>query len=157
LDLRQGKRLFAFLGTGPVLAEVLGGTAAPLVAPAFGVPVLLDAAAVALAAGLVLGRRTLHGHSALHPPPAEEDRLALAALFRRRYLVLILGVFGLAAVSWYLIDFAFCDRLAARCESAAEMASWLGTFFAAAAGLTLLTQSMAAPRLLDRAGVRLLL
>src|SRR5262249_7652104 len=30
LDLRQGKRLFAFLGTGPVLAEVLGGTAAPL-------------------------------------------------------------------------------------------------------------------------------
>src|SRR5581483_11811477 len=50
--------------------------------------------------------------------------------------------------------YAFLAGLSARSRTPGELAAWLGPFFAVAAGLSLFTQALIAPRLLERAGVR---
>ncbi|HYT89827.1 MAG TPA: HEAT repeat domain-containing protein [Gemmataceae bacterium] len=160
LDIRQGKRVFGFLATGEALAEILGGLAVPLVVSTLGVQALLDVAVLAVGAALVLARRTIRSHAATPVPLSTGGRaaLGLTGLTRSSYLQLILAGYGLAIVSSYLLDYLFRRGVKLRSSSdSGEIATWLGLFSAAVNGLSLFTQVVVAPRLLERAGVRRIL
>jgi HEAT repeat protein/ATP/ADP translocase len=158
LDIRQGKRLFGFLGSAEALAEILGGLAAAWVAPALDVTYLVDGALVTLAAALAIALLSLPAHARATPSQAAVAARrvvrGLSGVIRSPYLLLILGGFALATVCMYLLDYAFLAGLSARSQTPGELASWLGPFYATAAGLSLFAQTMIAPRLLDRVGVR---
>ena len=58
-DLRQAKRLFGFVGTGEVVARIIGSFSVPLLLSFGGVPNLLVLSAVALFLCVILLRRVL--------------------------------------------------------------------------------------------------
>jgi HEAT repeat protein len=160
LDIRQGKRVFGFLASGEALAEILGGVGVPLIIAVLGFEALLDFAVLALGAALILARQTLRSHAASAPAPGSVNRSALGLdkLVRSPYLLLILAGYALGLFCSYFLTYLFCRGIERR--AAAEeggIATWLGLFAAAASGLSLLTQAVIAPRLLERAGVRRIL
>jgi AAA family ATP:ADP antiporter len=171
LDLRQGKRLFGLVASGEGLAEFIGGFAAAGLVQL--VPVadlmLVSTAALVICLGLVrhtaaryltthalaVGGTTAGGTTAGGTTASKQAASLSAGQIRQNPLMrLTLVVFGLTTMAWFLIDFAFNDRLAKRYPDPGELATFLGMFFGATALLTLLTQSLLSSRLIERLGVK---
>lgn len=168
LDLRQGKRLFGLVASGEGLAEFIGGFAAAGLVQVVNVADLMFVAAAALLICMTLVRHTATRYLGASATPVRSTAtdsgqaamvvdaapLTASQICQTPLMWLTLIVFGLTTVAWFLIDFAFNDRLANRYPDSSELASFLGMFFGATALSTLLTQSLLSSRLIERLGVK---
>lgn len=159
-DLRQGKRLYGVIGSGEVLAGIIGGFSVPLLTRFLNLPNLLFISFGAMGLCLFVLVRIFRSrpHAPAGPAAADEadagERLPLRALFRNRYLLLILAVYGLFILAYYFLDFAFYDEVESRYDNEKELAAFLGTFRAVSGLVHLVVQAFLFGWLLNRFGVK---
>ncbi len=163
-DVRQAKRLFGLIGTGEVIARIVGAFSVPFLVSIGGVANLIVLAAVALAACLVFLRMTLRGarhadevSSKVQPEGANANaaRGGLGRIFESRYLTLVVALAIFATFGKYFVDFAFLKQMATRTKDEAQLASLLGLINGATQVLSLLTRLFISRPLLHRFGIRL--
>ena len=161
LDLRQGKRLFGLIGAGDVVAATLGGLLAPFLVDRLGTSSLLIAAVLGLmgALGLVivitrLFANTLTGSTA---GEAHQAHPAVASPQDRRYIGLLLALAMISFASFYFIDNIFYGQVEARYPSEAELAGFLGPFWAVVNAITMLINLFGVSFVTARYGLRVAL
>jgi HEAT repeat protein len=162
-DVRQAKRLFGMIGSGEVVARILGSFSVPLLVTRIGVANLMLVSAAGLAACLVLLLAVLAGAGdALEVGAAKaESRHSAAGSLRQRlaslanpYLLTLLGVTVCAILGKYFVDFAFLEQMKSRYGGAQELASFFGLFSGATQVMSLLTRFFVSGPVLSRFGVR---
>jgi len=166
-DVRQSKRLFSLIGSGEVIARILGGLAIPWVVGFVGVPRLLGVSAAGLAACLVLLLLILHLFSReLRPRPASAEEKEprgeaaprplglMRTLLRDRYLRLLFALVALGILGKYFVDYAFLEQSQSRYGSAEQLAGFFGYFGAASQVVNLLVRLLLSGRFLNRFGIR---
>ena len=165
-DVRQAKRLFGLIGTGEVVARIVGSFAVPLLVLLMGVANLLELSAAAMAACLVLvglvlqtpagaGDGAVAAKPAARPAPRPAGGLAESlALFRDRYLLLIFALSFFGVLAKYFVDFAFLAEMRARYGDVKGLASFFAIFSGVSQTLSFLTRLFVSGRLLDRYGIR---
>jgi len=159
-DMRQGKRLFGLVGAGNWAAIAAGGFLVTPIVALLGIQNLLLLAAISLAIGIGFQLVILRefGASLKAPPqaaaPASKVQQASRGLLQNRYVVLILVLVVLWWVGFFFVDNIFYDVAASRFPDANQLASALGTLFAADGVLGLLTATFLAGPIISRYGVR---
>ena len=156
LNVRQGKRLFGLIGAGELIAASAVGLTVPSIVSLVGTSNLLLLSAAASAASLVLVRRLGRDGSLPERVAADEvaeQRRPVSALLRDRYLGLVLALVGVSYLGYYFIDNAFYGLAERRYPDADHLAAFLGIFWAAVAGITLLARALLSGRLLLRYGI----
>ena len=124
-DVRQAKRLFGLIGTGEVVARIVGSFSVPLLVAIGGVSNLMLLSAAALVLCLVLVGAVLRPVDELHAdvPPTREARAGVVDIVRNRYLAVVVGVAVLATFGKYFIDFAFLQEMSRVHDVQADRAS----------------------------------
>ncbi len=156
-DLRQGKRLFGFIGTGEVAARIIGSFSVPLLLQLGGVPNLLVLSTLALLACVIVLRRVLPMIPADEGPQqttAEKAaRSSLGSLVQDPYLRFVLIVAFCGILGKYLVDFAFLQQVKSRFANATEVASFFALFSGVAQCASLFTRVFLSGRVLSAIGV----
>jgi HEAT repeat protein len=155
-DVRQAKRAFGLIGTGEVVARLLGSFSVPLLLAHTGVANLLLVSAAGLAAASALVALLLRRAS---EAPAEPRRVASGlgpAIERARhpYLALLLGLTVLGVLAKHFVDFAFLEQMRARYGGAKELAGFFGLYSGTTQALSLATRVLLSGPLLARFGIR---
>ena len=161
-DVRQAKRLFGFVGTGEVVARILGAFCVPFLVKVGGVTNLLELSAGGLALCLFFVGRVLHGvpgaHERAPEPTAAAPRTSLRAglqeIVSSPYLLVVVTVAVLATFGKYFVDFAFLEQISTVSKGEVELASLLGLFSGLTQTLSLLTRVFVSRPLLARLGIR---
>ena len=156
-DVRQAKRLFGLIGTGEVVARIVGSFSVPLLVAIGGVSNLMLLSAAALVLCLVLVGAVLRPVDELHAdvPPTREARAGVVDIVRNRYLAVVVGVAVLATFGKYFIDFAFLQEMSRVHDGEAQIATFIGVFSGVAQTLSLLTRVFISRPLLHRFGIRI--
>jgi hypothetical protein len=158
-DIGQAKRLFGLIGTGEVLARMLGAFAVPLVVQVAGVGNLMVLSAAALGLCLVLVGVVLRSAPGSDTPPAPviqgQGRAGLRQTLQTPYLSLIVGVAIVATFGKYFVDFAFLEQMGGKSRVDVELASYLGVFAGLTQGLSLLTRLLVSRPFLARFGIQI--
>jgi AAA family ATP:ADP antiporter len=123
-DVRQGKRLFALVGAGNWIANIIGGWSVPLLIGWIGTSNLLLCAAISV--GVALGRSP----SSVKPAPR---------LLNSRYVQLIFVYVILWWIAFFFVDNIFFDRAAAQYPDAAQLTAFMGLLVAAIGVVALIT------------------
>jgi AAA family ATP:ADP antiporter len=156
-DLRQAKRLFGFIGTGEVVARILGSFSVPLLLGMGGVANLLVLSAASLLACVVLLRAVLPLIPAEDGPtstPAEKSaRSSMGSLIQDPYLRFVLIVAFCGILGKYLVDFAFLQQVKYRFTDAHEVAAFFALFSGISQSASLLTRLFLSGRILSAVGV----
>ena len=162
-DVRQAKRLFGLIGTGEVIARIVGAFSVPLVVAIAGVGNLMLLSAVALVACLVLLRAVLRPVAGIHDPPravavgaaaGRDARAGIREIAGDRYLALVIGVAVLATFGKYFVDFSFLEQMSTIGHGEAELATFFGIFNGLAQVASLLTRLFVSRPFLHRYGIR---
>ena len=159
-NVRQGKRLFGLVGSGELIASVIGGFSTPLFVRLFGTPNLLWACAVGLVlsiATLVLLAR-LFGARLADQESAEEDshsRSSFVDLFRSRYISFIFLLAFVLVTAQYFIDYSFLDQTNLRYQEEDDLARFFGLFFGVVEGITFIFLTFVTGRIIGRFGIRI--
>lgn len=162
-DLRQSKRLFAWVEVAGVLSSALGFFLVPVLLLFVANAVdLLAFGAGALAFNLLVALalfRVYPGELMVRAgdPAAPAPGVPFAALLRDRYFVLLAAVTAISIVASYLVDLSFMMQASARyfgAGSGAVAASFIALFFGAAKLVELGVKVFFAGRLVTRIGVR---
>jgi ATP:ADP antiporter, AAA family len=158
--VRQGKRLFGLIGTGGVVATVIGGLTVPLIVPVLGTPnlLLLAAGGIAVALAFMLRIFRLMDTEATVPLiPAEDNRQSQPRSYRdllkNRYVVLIFALAAFAMIGRYFVDNAFYDQAQLQYGGGDQLAGFLGVFLAISGFLTLVSRVFVSRLLLGHYGV----
>ena len=156
LDVRQAKRLYGLIGSGEVLAMMLGGLALPLLVARVGSDGLVVLAAAASAICLpvlfwVLPDRP--GPLGRARSSSGERRATRPLLQHTPFVRLILGLFLASVLMRFLVDKNFLAVAVERFSTADGLAAFLGVFYAAAAAITLVLRSLVTRPLLGRFGL----
>jgi HEAT repeat protein len=156
-DLRQGKRLFGFIGTGEVAARIIGSFSVPLLLRAGGVPNLFVMSALALVLCLILLRRVLPLVAADEGPKQtaaqKAARSSMGSLVKDPYLRFVLVVAFCGILGKYLVDFAFLQQVNTRFGDAKEVASFFALFSGVSQCASLFTRMFLSGRVLSAIGV----
>jgi len=157
-DLHRGKRLFALVGTGEVVASILGFFLVPVLLPLLGsvvqlLPIAAGGLLLSAAAALVIGRRWGDELSAGGDGPLAQAGRAAPPRFRDRYFLLIAFSMALFVVALFLVDFSFL-REVPRYFRGNEAAAFFGVFFGGAKLGELLIKLFVSGRLLSHLGLR---
>jgi len=156
-DLRQAKRLFGFIGTGEVVARIIGSFSVPLLLKAGGVSNLLVLSTLALLACLVLLRRVLPLIPVEDGPKQttaqRAARSSMGSLVQDPYLRFVLIVAFCGILGKYLVDFAFLQQVKSRFADAKEVASFFALFSGVSQCASLLTRVFLSGRVLSAIGV----
>ena len=156
-DIRQAKRLFGFVGTGEVVARIIGSFSVPLALKFGGVPNLLALSAAALLVCVVLLRRVLPLIPADEGPKqttAEKAaRSSIGSLVQDPYLRFVLIVAFCGILGKYLVDFAFLQQVKSRFADAKEVASFFALFSGISQCASLFTRVFLSGRVLSAIGV----
>ncbi|MEO8362052.1 MAG: HEAT repeat domain-containing protein [Vicinamibacteria bacterium] len=157
-DLRQAKRLFGFIGTGEVMARIVGSFSVPLLLKWGGVPNLLVLSALGLLGCVIALRRVLPmipdddgGPKASSKEKAE--RSSMGSLVRDPYLRFVLIVAFCGILGKYLVDFAFLQQVKSRFSDAKEVASFFALFSGISQCASLFTRVFLSGRVLAAIGV----
>lgn len=156
-DVRQAKRLFALIGSGEIIAFVIGGALTPPLVALIGTANLLLVAAVLLAAALAVLVGTFRAapeRFAATEAPEHGATSAAPEAAVRAYRWLIYALVGLLVVDYLIVDNIFYDRAKAQFPDAAQLASFLGLYAALLGCITLLGMAFVTGRLLRRFGIR---
>lgn len=156
-DLRQAKRLFGFIGTGEVVARIVGSFSVPLLLKAGGVPNLFVLSTLALVLCLILLRRVLPLIPADEGPKQTASqkaaRSSLGSLVQDPYLRFVLIVAFCGILGKYLVDFAFLQQVKSRFGDAKEVASFFALFSGVSQCASLFTRVFLSGRVLSAIGV----
>lgn len=161
-DVRQAKRLFGLIGTGEVIARIVGAFSVPLVVAIAGVGNLMLLSAVGLVACLLLLRAVLRPVAGIHDPPraaasvaaGRDARAGIREIVGDRYLALVIGVAVLATFGKYFVDFSFLEQMSTLGNGEAELATFFGIFNGLAQVASLLTRLFVSRPFLHRYGIR---
>ncbi len=159
-DVRQAKRLFGMIGSGEVVARIVGSFSVPLLVARTGVANLLWLSAAGLAACFVLVTLVLTPQANAEAPPHAKPRAGrgrISGQLRQLgspYLLLLLGITVFAILSKYFVDYAFLAQMKARFADARQLASFFGVFSGVTQVLSLLTRVFVSGRVLSRFGIR---
>jgi len=153
------------IGSGEVVARIVGSFSVPPLVALLGVQNLLLLSGAALLACLVLTALVLREPAAVAAAPASPAKAVarprrgvlarLSGLLADRYLLFILALAFLGVLGKFFVDFAFLEQMRSRHADAKSLA----TFFALFSGMTqvgsLLARVLLSGRLLDRYGIRI--
>ncbi len=160
-DVRQAKRLFGLIGTGEVVARIVGAFSVPLLVAIGGVSNLMLLSAGALALCLVLAGAVLRPIAGIHGKPevlpakeAAEARAGIREILGSPYLGMVVGVAVLATFGKYFVDFSFLEAMSGLPKGEAQIATFIGVFNGVAQTLSLLTRVFVSRPLLSRFGIR---
>ena len=142
-DVRQGKRLFSFIGSGEVVARIASSFSAPLLIGLVGVTNLLLLSAIGLALSLlfltVILRLFSDKLSSQQTPDKRDEGESkkggwkqMAFLLQNRYLALMAFTTISAILAKYFVDFGFLAEVQARNDDVTNLAR----FFAIFSGVT---------------------
>jgi ATP:ADP antiporter, AAA family len=152
-DLRQAKRLFGFIGTGEVVARIIGSFSVPLLLRLEGVPTLLVLSAAALLTCVILLRRILPMIPADEGPKQttaqRAARSSLGSLIQDPYLRFVLIVAFCGILGKYLVDFAFLQQVRSRFIDARDLASFFAIFSGISQCASLFTRVFLSGRVLS--------
>jgi len=158
--VRQGKRLFGLIGSGEILTAIIGGTLTPLLCNKLGTSNLLLFALLGLVGSmlnLALITRVCPEPFRQSAPGRVGDRRqregSVTALLRSRYLRLIFECYALLMAAGFFVNNIFYFQLGQTFSSAAELAAFIGQFFAVFSFLSLVTRAIFSGRLLVRFGI----
>jgi hypothetical protein len=158
-DLRQAKRLFGFIGTGEVVARILGAFSVPLFLRFGPVENLFAASAAALLVCFFLARLVLDEFAPAEEKPRRDARgdatpkAVWAPLFADPYIRLVIFVAFLGVLGKYLVDFAFLERVRFEIRDTRELASFLGLFSGLSQTASLAARLFVSGRVLSTLGV----
>ncbi len=156
-DLRQAKRLFGFVGTGEVVARIIGSFSVPFLLTLGGVPNLLILSAFALMLCVIVLRRILPMIPTDEGPKQttaqREARSSIGSLVQDPYLRFVLIVAFCGILGKYLVDFAFLQQVKSRFEDAKEVASFFALFSGVSQCASLFTRVFLSGRVLAAFGV----
>lgn len=156
-DLRQAKRLFGFIGTGEVVARIVGSFSVPFLLKLGGVPNLLVLSAASLLACVVLLRRVLPmvplDDGPKQTTAQKAARSSIGSLVEDPYLRFVLIVAFCGILGKYLVDFAFLQQVKTRFADAKEVASFFALFSGISQVASLLTRVFLSGRILSAIGV----
>ncbi len=160
LDVRQARRLYGLIGSGEVLALVVGGFGLPLLVSRLGSENLLLLAAGASVLCLPVLEWLLRRARQQHGESGERSRRSSGAAAATAvhgpygsYVRLILGLFLVSILMRFLVDKSFLLGAERSFPDADALAGFLGVFYAAAGVTTLALRSLASARLLARFGL----
>ncbi|MDB4946420.1 MAG: carrier protein [Labilithrix sp.] len=163
-DVRQAKRLFGLVGTGEVVARIVGSFSVPLLVRLGGLGNLMVLSAVALALCLFLVTAVLRGAqaaegpgSAVNAPTAAPVRglgERLREIRSSRYVSIVVLVAVLATFGKYFVEFAYLEQVSTLSKGEEQLAGFLGLFGGITQTLSLLTRLFVSRPLLSRFGIR---
>lgn len=157
-NVRQGKRLFGLIGTGEVLAGILGGLSVPFILNYISTVQLLLIAAVGMLASLAVLTYTLRFAADRFAPAEGQDATEKYSkpffqLFKERYLSLFFSVSILSFMCYYFIDYVFYDQVERAFPDEKKLASFFGVFYALLGSLDFISSAFVSGRLLTRYGL----
>lgn len=161
-DVRQSKRLFSFIGSGEVVARIVGSFSIPLVVGLVGVPNLIFISAVGLLLCLLVVI-LLQKHSrdeeqeAPSGPAGSEPSAGFAQIremFGKPYVALIFALAIAGVFGKYFVDFAFLQQMQTRYSDAANLAGFFGIFSGVTQLANLFMRVFISGRVLNRWGIR---
>lgn len=159
MTLRQGKRLFGYIGAGEPLAIIFAGMLTPSILKLIPTEFLflLSGASVGVSVLLVMyimGRFKSHAHATA----GEEEEVAQSASarkwYRNRYIQVLVGIVIISQLAFYFTDNAFYLEAGARFPSEEELGSFIGRYTAVGGGLSLAISLFISGPLLKRFGLR---
>ena len=166
-DVRQAKRLFGLIGTGEVVARIVGAFCVPLLVHLGGVSNLMLLSAGSLAICLYLVGKVMRSVASAGAP---SQRVAVDAvtsgphavtlaqrlrgIVASRYLLAVVTVAVLATFGKYFVDFAFLEQVSTLSKGESELATVLGLFSGITQTLSLLTRMFVSRPLLAWLGIR---
>jgi hypothetical protein len=153
-DLRRAKVIFPLIGTGEVIAGILGGLFVPLIAPAVGARNLLWVSLVVLLGAFLILRALNPGGGVT---PSGSDVGSGQQRERRRRLsplaFSLIVTAGLADLASLFGDNIFYTQVSARYATPESMASFIGVYLASVGGIALATRLFITPWIFQRFGV----
>ena len=156
-DLRQAKRLFGFIGTGEVIARIIGSFSVPFLLGFGGVSNLLVISALALFVCVILLRLILpmipRDEGPKQTVAQRAARSSIGSLVQDPYLRFVLIVAFCGILGKYLVDFAFLQQVKSRFEDAKEVAAFFALFSGVSQCASLFTRVFLSGRVLAAIGV----
>lgn len=158
--VRQAKRVFGLIGTGEVLALVVGGFFVSSLVRLIGTTNLLLFSIVGnilVLANLAYIRHSFKSKFTLeHEEKSSVDEMASVSIpfYKNKYILLTFAIISLNYFCYYFADNAFYDRLQIRYTEPDQLAGFLGQFFAVYGIINLFFKTLVSGRLLTRLGVR---
>lgn len=159
-DIQQGKRLFALVGTGEVVAAMAGGVLVGWLVPRIGTENLLVISAVALLGSFASFAHITRRFPSVQPemrPSSPRDEVqqggSMGELLRSPYVLLIFALITGTYFGFYFLETVFYGRAESRFATEDGLASFLGLYLAAAGLLTMASRMVVSGRLLRRFGV----
>ena len=153
-DIRQGKRLFSFVGLGIMLASVVGGTMTPLLVAAAGTVNLLLMSAAFLALYALSLATILRDVKEVHRGGTKNRRAGLRTMVRDRYTRAIFSLKICSVLTAYLIEYSFYQQASQRFRNERSLAGFLGTFSGGTTLVMVIVGAVLTSRLIARRGVR---
>jgi HEAT repeat protein len=158
-DVRQAKRLFGLVGSGEVVARIVGSFSVPFLVRPLGVPNLIVLSALGLlgclALLLALLPRAARQSASAAQRPSPKRPASLSGHLKQPYLALMLSMVAAGVLGKYFVDYAFLAELKGHADDAKRLASFFGVFSGATQVASLLTRLFVSGPLLSRFGIRL--
>ncbi|MBF0196464.1 MAG: HEAT repeat domain-containing protein [Planctomycetes bacterium] len=160
-DLRQGKRLFALISSGAVLANIVTGLSIPLLVSFFGgASNVLWFSAVAAGANIVVFKKIVSRYRHIVSPLSEAGvektiihQPGIKDILGRPYTRMICAFVFLSYMTYCLVDFVLYDQIEHRYVDQDSIASFLGLFLALVNVILFIVQTFISGRLLTSFGV----
>jgi hypothetical protein len=164
-DVQQSKRLFGLVGSGEVVARILGSFSVPLLVPVLGVENLIWLSAAGLASALAILTVILRRFSEIESRDDDDGRAAsggtrgatggraMRSLLESGYLKAIFVLAFCAVLGKYFVDFAFLSEMQTRWHEVENLASFFGLFSGVTQVINLMVRVLVSGRLLARFGI----
>ncbi len=158
--VRQAKRVYGLIGSGEVLALIVGGFFVPSLVRFIGTTNLLlfsIAGNILTLVNLLYIRRSFKSRLTVEKKEEVDDRGTVSEstpFYRDKYILFTFAIISFIYLSYYFADNAFYDRLQIRFPEPARLAGFLGQFFAIYGIINLIFKILVSGRLLTRFGVR---
>ncbi len=152
-NVRQGKRLYGIVGSGALVAAIIGGFSVSMLVEKIGTSNLLLISAIGMMFALIvlvyITRIFERQLSSLDEDIKEEEKRKLSDFFKSRYLLLVFSLAATSTFGYYFMDYVFYDQVESyHQDDPAKVASFLGIFFAAYRVVTLICNALVYSRLM---------
>ncbi len=155
-EVRQAKRLYGLIGSGEVVAAIVGGLAASALVRGIGTLNLLIIGAAGVIVSIIVMFsivRSTMGDVSFRSLNGTEERAPIRKLFQSRYIVLIFILAAFTVTSLYFLDNAFYTVAEQQFPNDADLASFLGVFLAIGGVFQFISRTFLAGTLINRYGV----
>lgn len=139
-DIRQSKRLFGMIGAGDIPAKLIGYSAVPVLIRFFNSENMLVVAAICIGCSLIFYFRLLragkmdvhvaHEHAHSHEHATENLRSIVKSFFGNRMIAFVALLSFIVMTCVTIISFSFYAEIKHEMHSDAQLASFIGMFYA---------------------------